>query len=149
MCSSHATVRGLLHDLPSDDSVVIVDAEASPEHLSRATVEAVDTQLVVAEPYFKSLETARRYSRLGKELGIGDVTIIANKIRNSEDEDAIRSFCEANEMELFAVVPFDETLSTAERAGQAPLDHDPASPAVQAVTDVFERLVTRSKNNGH
>jgi len=145
MCSSHATVRGLLHDLPEDDLFVLVDAEASPEHLSRATVEAVDLQLVVAEPYFKSLETARRYSKLGKELGIPNVVIVANKVKNQADEDAIREFCEQRDMELFAVIPFDETLARAEREGVAPLDFDAEADVVKAVADIARRLDARVK----
>lgn len=122
---------------------VVVDAEASPEHLSRATVEAVDMQLVVAEPYFKSLETARRYSTLGRDLGIPNVVIVANKVKNDEDEQAIRDFCETRDMELFAVVPFDPMLAAAERAGQAPLDFDPEAPSVQAVKKIWERVNER------
>lgn len=143
MCSSHATVRGLLHELPNEDVFVLVDAEASPEHLSRATVEAADLQLVVAEPYFKSLETARRYSQLGKELGIPNVVVVANKVRNVEDEQAIRDFCNERAMELLAVVPFDESLSRAERAGTAPLDFDPSSEVVKAVEQIAERMFKR------
>lgn len=140
MCSSHATVRGLLHELPTDDSVVIVDAEASPEHLSRATVEAAELQLVVAEPYFKSLETARRYAQLGRDLGIPNIYVIANKVRDADDEEAIRIFCTNNGMELFAIVPFDPSLAEAERAGLPPIEHAPDSPAVGALRQVFDRL---------
>ncbi len=143
MCSSHATVRGLLHELPDQDLFVLVDAEASPEHLSRATVEAADMQLVVAEPYFKSLETARRYSKLGKELGIPNVVIVANKVRSQSDEDAITEFCEQRDMELFAVIPFDDTLGRAERAGVAPLDFDPDAASIKAIRDIEERMKDR------
>lgn len=143
MCSSHATVRGLLHELSDEDMDVVVDAEASPEHLSRGTVEAVDLQLVVTEPYFKSLETARRYSNLGRELGIPNVAIIANKVRNPDDEEAIRAFCDQNDMEFFAAVPYDEMLSAAERAGIAPLDFDPDAPSVRAIAEIFERAMQR------
>ncbi len=149
MCSSHATVRGLLHELPSDDeSVVIVDAEASPEHLSRGTVEAVDLQLVITEPYFKSLETGRRYSKLGRELGIPNVAVVANKVRNADDEEAIRSFCEANGMELFATIPFDEMLGRAERAGKAPMDHEGNAPSVDAIGALLDRILERHATNG-
>ncbi len=143
MCSSHATVRGLLHDLPSDDgSIVVVDAEASPEHLSRATVEAVDLQLIVAEPYFKSLETARRYAKLGHDLGISNVRVVANKVRNHEDGDAIAAFCDTHGMELTAVVPFDESLGRAERAGVAPVDFDPGGPSVTAIKAIMAGLLS-------
>lgn len=145
MCSSHATVRGLLHEIPAGEPFVVVDAEASPEHLSRATIEAVDVQLVVAEPYFKSLETARRYSRLGNELGIPRVAVVANKIRSPEDEDAIATFCRAHDMDLLAVVPHDDMLASAERAGVAPLDLDPDAPSIRAIKDLFAKVVEPSE----
>ncbi len=141
MCSSHATVRGLLHELPADEGVVVVDNEASPEHLSRSTTEAVDVMLVVAEPYFKSLETARRYSVMGKDLGIPKVAVLANKVRDENDEQAIREFCESHGMELQAIIPFDSALGAAERAGVAPVDYDPSTPSVKAVQDLVEQVL--------
>ena len=67
----HATVRSVIQahsDAPED--VCILDTEASPEHLSRGTAQYAETMLVVVEPYYKSLETGRRMSLLGKDLGI-------------------------------------------------------------------------------
>ncbi|MFN2489500.1 MAG: hypothetical protein ABR529_07155 [Actinomycetota bacterium] len=141
MCSSHATVRGLLHEIPADDRVVVVDTEASPEHLSRGTTEAVDVMLVVAEPYFKSLETARRYSGLGKDLGISRVAVLANKVRSAEDETAIGEFCSSHGMELLGGVPHDDALSTAERAGIAPIDHEPEGRSVQAIGRIVGKIL--------
>lgn len=141
MCSSHATVRGLIHALPEEDErLVVVDTEASPEHLSRSTTEAVDLMLVVAEPYFKSLETARRYARLGLDLGIPRVAILANKVRGG-DEPAIEAFCESSGMELFASIPQDAMLAEAERAGVAPVDFDSDAVSVQALQTVADEIV--------
>lgn len=142
MCSSFATVRGLLHELSEPGWAVVVDTEASPEHLSRATTEAVELMLVVAEPYFKSLETARRYAQLGAELGIDEVAVLANKVRTREDEEAVRAFCDQHGLELFAVVPFDEGLAVADREGVAPIDRDDASPVVRALQDVAGKVLT-------
>ncbi|MFN2388171.1 MAG: hypothetical protein ABR575_00990 [Actinomycetota bacterium] len=141
MCSSHATVRGLLHELPTDGRLVVVDNEASPEHLSRSTTEAVDVMLVVAEPYFKSLETARRYYAMGTQLGIPRVVVVANKVRDASDDQAIREFCDQSDLELFGAIPFDESLAAAERAGRAPVDHDPGAPSVTAVRELVERVL--------
>lgn len=141
MCSSHATVRGLLHEAPDAERVVVVDNEASPEHLSRATTEAVDVMLVIAEPYFKSLETARRYCVMGKQLGIPRVTVVANKVRDENDAGAIEGFCESNDLELFAQIPFDPMLGEAERAGVAPVDHDASAPSIQAVSSLVDRVL--------
>ena len=64
--------------------VTVVDMEAGLEHLSRGTDRHVDTLLVVLEPYFKALETARRCAELGRELGIPRVWGVANKLRGPE-----------------------------------------------------------------
>lgn len=142
MCSSFATVRGFLDELGENDvSLVVVDAEASPEHLSRGTIRSVDVQLIVAEPFFKSLETARRYAHLGRELGIPSVRIVANKVRNESDEAAIREFCDMHNLELAALVPDDESLGGAERAGVAPVDHDPGAPAVKAIGALLDDVL--------
>jgi CO dehydrogenase maturation factor len=119
----------------------VVDTEASPEHLSRATTEAVELMFVVAEPYFKSLETARRYTQLGTELGIDEVAVLANKVRTVQDREAVEAFCGQHGLELFAVIPYDEGLAVADREGVAPIDHDDASPVVRALGDVADRAM--------
>ena len=52
----------------------------------------VDTLLVVAEPYFKSMETAARCKPLAEDLSIPRIVAVANKIRGPQDEDAMRQF---------------------------------------------------------
>lgn len=141
MCSSHATVRGLLHEIPLERGAVIVDTEASPEHLSRGTTEAVDVMLVVAEPYFKSLETARRYAGLGTDLGIRRVSVVANKISNDEEAEAIATFCESHGLEVLDRIPFDETLGEADRRGLAPLDLDGSARSIAAIERLADRLM--------
>lgn len=141
MCSNHATVRGLLHELPADGPFVLVDNEASPEHLSRSTTEAVDILMVVAEPYFKSLETARRYSIMAKELGIPQISVVANKVRDDNDMAAIEEFCDTNGMELLGKVPFDDMLGRAERAGVAPVDFDDKAPSVTAIAALVDQVL--------
>lgn len=141
MCSNHATVRGLLHELPADGPFVLVDNEASPEHLSRSTTEAVDILLVIAEPYFKSLETARRYSIMAKELGIPQVSVVANKVRDPNDMAAIEEFCDTNDMHLMGQIPFDDMLGSAERAGVAPVDFDDTAPSVRAIAGLVDEIL--------
>lgn len=111
MCRTHATVRRVLGDLvAAGDDMMVVDMEAGLEHLSRGTTRGADAMLVVAEPYFKSLETARRAAELARELGIPHVYIVANKVRGAHDADAIRAFCDRNTLSLFATIPFDEAV---------------------------------------
>jgi CO dehydrogenase maturation factor len=131
----------VLRELPADDLLVVVDMEASPEHLARSTAEAVDLMLVVAEPYYRSLETARRSVTLAVDLGIPRVAVVANKLRDAGDWQAVEAFCARHAMEVFATVPYDDTLGDAERTGAAPVDHDADAPSVSAIDRLVDRVL--------
>lgn len=132
MCSSASTVRGLLGEIPTSDGTVVVDMEASPEHLARGTIRSIDHLLVVAEPWFKSLETARRYQALADDLGIERVSLVANKVR-PDDEHLIDEFSMRHHFDVAARIPHDDSLLEAERQGLAPYDVAFEGPAVSAV----------------
>jgi CO dehydrogenase maturation factor len=131
----HATVRSVI-DVASAaaEDVCLLDTEASPEHLSRGTARYADVMLTVVEPYYKSLETGRRMAALAKDLGLERVALVANKIRDERDLEAVREFADANGLEIAAVIPYDEEMPGAERAAMAPLDFAPDTPAVAAIT---------------
>lgn len=149
LCQMHATVRTII-DAASDDAkdVCILDTEASPEHLSRGTAIYADAMLAVVEPYFKSLETGRRMAALAQDLGLERVALVANKIRDERELEAVRGFADKHDLELGGTVPFDECFITAERASEAPLDHDPGAPAIAAIREIALRWGTGSAN-GH
>jgi CO dehydrogenase maturation factor len=147
MCSAHATVRGLLGELVArgdHQRDIIVDMEAGLEHLSRGTGKHVSRVLAILEPYYRSMETVRRIAELAAELGVGDVVVIANKVRDEADRQAIGDFCRSHGLRLMAEIPFDASLAESERAGQPPIDHAPRAPAVIAI----RRLATQLTNGG-
>ena len=119
----------------------ILDTEASPEHLARGTARYADAMLAVVEPYYKSLETGRRMAVLAKDLGLERVALVANKIRDDRDLAAVEEFARANDLEIAGVIPFDEEMPSAERAGVAPLDHAPDTAAVAAIGELAQRMV--------
>jgi CO dehydrogenase maturation factor len=142
LCGMHATVRTLIGELPdTDEDVTILDTEASPEHLRRGTAKYADVLVAVVEPYYKSLETGRRMAALAVELGLDRVLLVANKIRDDGELEAVREFAGAHDLEVIGVVPFDEGMLAAERAGASPLDHDPDMPFVRAIDELAGRLV--------
>lgn len=144
MCSAHATVRGLLGELVArsrNDRHVIVDMEAGLEHLSRGTGKHVSRLVAVLEPYYRSMETARHVNALAVELGIGDVVVVANKVRDAGDREAIAEFCRVHGMRLVAEIPYDPALAEAERGGGAPIDTAPRSSAVEAIAALAAQLL--------
>ena len=135
-------MRALIQEMVEQyDQPTIVDMEAGLEHLSRGTIRYVDCILIIIEPYFKSMETGAQLNRLAKELEIKHVYCIANKVRGTEDERALETFCAEREMNLLSMIPNDDTLITADRANQAPLDYDANGIAVMAISELSNKLM--------
>lgn len=140
MCGSHRAVRGLIAELTSIGEHTVTDMEAGLEHLRRGTARHVDMMLVVAEPYYRSLEAAMRTAELAHELGIKHVKVVANKVRHLDDLKAIETFCEQHGMSIIGQVPLDETLMDAERDEQSPYDFAPNGPGVEAIRKIAAEI---------
>lgn len=129
------------------DDITVMDMEASLEHLSRGTVRHVDALLVVTEPYYRALETARRTVPLARGLGINHIYAVANKLRSAADEKAVQDFCRNHDLEIIAAIPFDQNVTEADLAGRALLDYQPAAPLVAEVTKLADTLCQRVPSN--
>ena len=144
MCMSHRTVRELISQLTNIGSHTVTDMEAGLEHLKRGTARHVDMMLVVAEPYYRSLEAASRTAELAVELGVPYVKVVGNKVRGPEDRQAIESYCRQHRMEIIGWVPHDDQLVAAERENRAPYDAVPDAPAVKAIREMAAEIVRLS-----
>lgn len=142
LCGGHATVSALLSDLGADpDIVAVVDMEASPEHLARGTARNADLLLLIAEPYFRSLESVRRQAELAAELPIGRVEVVANKVRCAADREAIEEFCARHDLSMAGVVPWSDAVTAADSRA-VPLV-DSGEPGASAVIDAVQGLAGR------
>lgn len=143
MCRAHSTAREVLSGVvETRDEVTVMDMVAGVEHLGRGTTKDVDVLLVVVEPYYKSLETGRRTRDLAEELGIPEVNVVANKVRDDNDRAAIEEFCDDNDLTITSVVPYDDAVRRADQEGTAPYDYDPDAPAVTAVDELADGLLS-------
>lgn len=141
MCSSHATVSAVLGELGArPDVATIVDMEASPEHVSRGTARHVDALLLLAEPYYRSLEAVRRLAGLAAELPIPMIAVVANKVRSDEDAAAIEEFCDRHQLGLLEAIPYSDEVVDADRRGVPLIDHAGDGDAVAAIAHL-SRLV--------
>ncbi len=143
MCGLHITVREIIHAaLEEAKQLTILDLEASLEQMKRGTSKYVDLLLCVVEPYYRSMEAAARFFRLGKELEIKKIVAIANKVKNAEEEQAIREFCQQIDLPVAAVIPFDPMIADADKNGALNLDDIQNSPAILAITAIVKNLLT-------
>lgn len=140
MCASHRAVRGLIQEMSALSEHTITDMEAGLEHLKRGTARNVDVMLIVAEPYYRSLEAAVRTFRLAQELKIPHIYVVANKVKDAADRAAIQEFCDKHGMPVIGTVLLESAFAEAERSGRAPVDFAPDSAGVGAVREIAGRL---------
>lgn len=143
MCGSHTVVRELIHSALSSENnaAMVVDTEASLEHMKRGTSKHVDKMYTVLEPYYRSLEAAGRFAEMARQLGIEQVEAIANKVRNKEEEQAIREYCEKINLPIAVIVPFDDQVRAADLRGLSIMDYDEDSKVVQTIEAFVEGLM--------
>jgi CO dehydrogenase maturation factor len=129
----------LLGSVEFNDVVVIADLEAGLGTLSRLGERKVDAVVLVVEPTPKSIEVATRAAALAREKSLGRLLVVANRVGDAGDLAAVRA---AFPDDRVVGVPDDPAIVEAERRGLAPLDVAPGAPAVRALTDLAETLVS-------
>jgi CO dehydrogenase maturation factor len=115
------------------DWTIIGDLPAGPRQLAYRWAPYADTFLVVVEPSWKSVLTARRIAAIVRAGPGVDLLPVANKINGSEECRWIEKMLGQN---VFAAIPLDHAIASAERDGVAPIDNDPGSPAIHAIEEL-------------
>ena len=137
-CGSHNTTRQFFGELPAIERTVVADLEAGLNDLIWAKPGADDVVLAVTEGSAKSVEIARRAVEVAHELGVSRVIGVANR---TVDSVAIAELQAALGVEEFFVIPEDPAVEASDHAGVAPIDHDPASPAMVAVAELADLIL--------
>ena len=121
VCPEHVMLRRIINNLVLHrDDVVIMDIEAGLEHLGRGTTESMDQFIVVIEPGARSVQTYKNVKRLADDLGVKQVRVVANKVRNAEDEEFVRSRIPAED--LLGFIHYNTEVMDADRQGKSTYD---------------------------
>ncbi len=140
MCSEGTFLKAFMrHLLITRDDVAILDMEAGIEHLGRGTAEAVDVLIVVIEPGGRSVQTAHQVRQLANDIGITDVVAVANKVRDAEDADFVRTAL--GDIPLLGMLPLSEGVRLADREGRPSYGTDPDLDA--SIRDIAGSLSAR------
>ena len=125
VCPEHVMLKALISSLVfRRDDVVVMDMEAGLEHLGRGTASMMDRFIVVIEPGARSIQTYEKVKKLAGDLGITKVDVVANKIRDAEDEAFIRA--NIPEEALLGFMHYNPEVIDADRRGLSPYDVSPA-----------------------
>ena len=125
VCPEHVMLKALISSLVfRKDDVVVMDMEAGLEHLGRGTASMMDRFIVVIEPGARSIQTYQKVKKLAADLGITKVDVVANKVRDAQDEAFIRESIPADA--LLGIMHYNSEVIDADRRGLSPYDVSPA-----------------------
>jgi len=139
VCPEHVMLKSILSALTyRKNDVVIMDMEAGLEHLGRGTAANMDQFIVVIEPGARSVQTYRNVKRLANDLGVKRVRVVANKVRDTQDEEFVRNAIPAED--LLGMIHYNTEVIDADRQGKSPYDFSPtATQEIRAIKDILDR----------
>ncbi|MHC4173909.1 MAG: ATP-binding protein [Planctomycetota bacterium] len=146
-CPEGAFLKALLtHTILQRQEVVLVDLAAGVESMGRASVQGIDALVVVVEPGGRSIETANNIAKMAKELGIGCVGAIANKITETAQTDVIES--QLDDAVLLGTLKYSRSLQEADlrRAPVFGADAELVEQLKQAKNQLIESVSSKVKN---
>ena len=139
VCPEHVMLKAILSNLTyRKNDVVIMDMEAGLEHLGRGTAGNMDQFIVVIEPGSRSVQTYRNVKRLAADLGVKQVRVVANKIRDERDEQFIRDAIPAED--FLGFIHYNPEIMDADRNGKSPYDFSPtAIEEIRRIKEILDR----------
>lgn len=143
MASVQAFYR-VVHRLRAADALrewsFVGDMPAGPRQTAFDWAPYADTIVLVTEPTWQSMLTARRIAGLVRARGDTGLAVVANKVRESAQVDRI---AEVLGIPVTVTAPLDPEVRQAERAGLALIDHAPLAATVRAARDLVDALERR------
>lgn len=140
-CPESALLQTLMsHLLLARNEVVIMDMEAGIEHLGRGTARAVDKLIIVVEPGRRSIETASSIKGLASEIGLENLAVVGNKVRNESDREFLTS--NLSDFTFLGFIPYDQAVIEADHANISPLES--SEQVRNAVTEIYNKLLAEN-----
>lgn len=93
LCAEYTLLSAILRHMPLlSDDVILLDTPGGLEHFGRAVAEGFTCAVVVADPSYNALSVARESAALARQLGIGHIILVVNRVSTTGDRDKIRSW---------------------------------------------------------
>lgn len=142
ICPESTILKALMNHLVLvRDDIVIMDMEAGVEHLGRATSASVDALIVTVNPGARSRAAAAKIRKLGEDIGIKKILVLANRVKGPEDERLIRE--SLPDFEIIGFIPEVDEIVDADRAGRRAFEDITQAP--KELFAVVEQLSAMKK----
>jgi CO dehydrogenase maturation factor len=140
--ASHNAFYQVIHRLDGvrslEDWVILGDLPAGPRQTAFDWAPYARRFLLVVEPTWQSMLTARRITRIVTTMRDDvELSLVVNKVAGTSDVERVEQFLG---VPLLATVPLDDGVRLAERSGVALLDLAPDAPAVHAIERLADAL---------
>jgi len=72
--------------------------------------------------------------------------LVGNRVMNQAQEEAIRRFAEKNNLEVLAIIPFDNKITESDMNGETPLKNKDY-PSVKTIDNICDLLLKKESNS--
>lgn len=142
ICPESTILKALMNHLVLfRDDIVVMDMEAGIEHLGRATSASVDALIIVVNPGARSRAAADKIRKLGRDIGIKNIIILGNRVKNKEDEDLIRSTL--SDFEIIGFLPEHDEVVAADREARRAFENLDTAP--QELFEIVAKLTAMKR----
>jgi len=132
-----------------EDEVILMDTQAGVEHFGRSLAEGFRSAVIITEPSFNAVQVALHSAQLADQLGIENIHLVVNKVREENDKDKVMKRL-GEKREIFDYIhylPFDDSVYRNEPDVAVLLEKN--TPYVQAAKNLYETLIAvRDKKGG-
>lgn len=141
-CAANNLIAHFMDVLAKNYPYILMDNEAGMEHLSRLTTKNVDRLVLVSDPSWRGIQTARRLQDLAEQLTIvtGRAALIVNRATNGLSPKA-KAEIAAQGLDLVGLIPNDPLIAEYDSQGLPTFTLPAESSALQAAFDIFARLL--------
>ena len=142
-CFVNGLLQTQLGKLTKAYNYIVVDNEAGMEHISRGTLPAIDTIILVSDCSRRGIQAVGRIARLVDELGLKPQTmkLIVNRAPSRELDPGILEEIAKQGLELLGVVPHDDLIYEYDCAGKPTSDLPKDAPSRAAFEEIIKDLV--------
>lgn len=145
-CPVNDLLRGAIETLSKSFDTIVIDGEAGLEQINRQVVRRVSTLVVVSDATSRGIQTAdliQKMVRDDKVIECERLGLVFNRVKGNED--LLRRAAKGIGLEIFGIVPQDETIAYHDLIGKPITELPPDSPGLDAVRRIVENVVLNDK----
>ena len=121
---------------------IVMDNEAGLEHVARGTLPKVDTMLLISDCSRRGIQAAARVAETVEEMELkpGRMGLIVNRAPGGVLDDGVKLEIEKYGLELFGVLPQDESIYRCDCDGEPSAKLPQDNPVKVALKGILENL---------